>query len=189
MRDFALHSACTRPSLPDNYTIQDIAGAIRGIAGFSLLLFFPGYVAGWALDLFRFRERSLPARAAWGVALSFAVSPILLSLASHIAGPSLLALTLWSLAAVGLVIVIADRRRPLIERDRYLATIMLLMLLGALLVVVELVDLQLGSKVYLSVTVVDQAYRVGFTNSLALSAVPPLNPFYHPGQAEPLRYY
>ncbi len=164
-------------------------GAIRGIAGFSLLLFFPGYVAGWALDLFRFRQRTLPARAAWGVALSFAISPILLSLASHVAGPNLLALTFCSVAVVWLVIVIADRRKPLIEFDRYLSAILVLMLLGALLVVVELVDLQLGNKVFLSVTVVDQAYRVGFTNSLALSAVPPINPFYHPGHAEPLRYY
>ena len=173
----------------NNYTIQDVAGAIRGIGGFSLLLYFPGYVTGWALDLFRFRERSLPARAAWGVALSLAVSPILLSLASHLAGPNLLALALWSLAAMWLVIVIADRRRPLIEFDRHLFTILVLMLLGALLVVVELVDLQLGNRIYLSVTVVDQAYRVGFTNSLAWSAVPPVNPFYHPGHAEPLRYY
>ena len=175
--------------MPDNYTIQDVAGAIRGIAGFSLLLFFPGYVAAWALDLFHFRQRWLPARAAWGVALSFALSPILLSLASHVAGQNLLAVTLWGLAGACLGIVIADRRRPLIEFDRYLAAILALMLMGALLVVVELVDLQLGNRIYLSVTVVDQAYRVGFTNSLALSPVPPINPFYHPGHAEPLRYY
>ncbi len=175
--------------MPDNYTIQDIVGAIRGIAGFSLLLFFPGFVAGWALDLFRFKEQTLPARSAWAVTLSFAISPILLSLASHLAGPNLLALTLWSVAAVWLGITIAERRRPRVQFDRHLWTVLALMFLGALLVVVELVDLQLGSKVYLSVTVVDQAYRVGFTNSLALSAAPPINPFYHPGHAEPLRYY
>ena len=173
----------------NNYTIQDVAGAVRGIAGFSLLLFVPGYMAAWALDLFRFRERSLPARAAWGVALSFAVSPILLSLASHVAGLNLLAVALWGLAAVWVVVVLADGRRPHFALDRHLSAILVLMLLGALLVVVELVDLQLGSKIYLSVTVVDQAYRVGFTNSLALSAMPPVNPFYHPGHAEPLRYY
>ena len=175
--------------MPDNYTIQDVTGAIRGIAGFSLLLFFPGYVAAWALDLFHFRQRLLPARAAWAVALSFAVSPILLSLASHVARQNLLAVTLWGLAAAWLVIVIADRRRPHLVLDRYLSAIVVLMLLGALLVVVELVDLQLGNRIYLSVTVVDQAYRVGFTNSLALSPMPPTNPFYHPGHAEPLRYY
>ena len=175
--------------MPENYTIQDIAGAIRGVAGFSLLLFFPGYVAGWALDLFRFRGRSLPARAAWAVTLSFATSPILISLASHVAGPKLLVSLLWSLAAAWLGVMIADRRRPFVPFDRFLSTVLVLMLLGALLVVVELVDLQLGKRIFLSVTVVDQAYRVGFTNSLALGTVPPVNPFYHPGHAEPLRYY
>ncbi len=173
----------------DNYTTQDIAGALRGIAGFSLLLFLPGYVAAWALDLLRFRGRSLPARTAWAITLSFALAPILLSLASHVARSSLLAAALWSVAAVWLVIAVAERRRPRVEFDRYLYVVLAFLFLGALLVVVELVDLQLGSKLYLSVTVVDQAYRVGFTNSLALSAVPPINPFYHPGHAEPLRYY
>ncbi len=175
--------------MPDNYTIQDIAGAIRGIAGFSLLLFVPGYVAAWALDLFRFREQSLPARAAWAVTLSFALSPILLSLASHLAGPNPLALVLCSLAAVYLVILIVEERKPRIAIDQYLAAILIFMVLGGVLVIVELVDLQLGNRIYLSVTVVDQAYRVGFTNSLTSGVVPPMNPFYHPGRAEPLRYY
>ncbi len=173
----------------ENYTIQDMAGALRGIAGFSLLLFVPGSLLARALHLFRFQERSLPARLAWGIALSFAVSPILLSLASHIAGQNVLVLLLWGLAAAWLALGLADGRKPRLELDRSLSAVLLFLLAGALLVVLELVDLQWGNKIYLSVTVVDQAYRVGFTNALAFGAVPPHNPFYHPGHAEPLRYY
>ncbi len=173
----------------ENYSMEDAAGAIRGMAGFSLLLFVPGSLFARASNLFGFRARSLPARMAWAVTLSFAVSPILLSLTSHVAGRHLVVTVLWILAALWLVTARLEERWSLLELDRHLSTVLILMLLGALLVVVELIDLQLGSKLYLSVTVVDQAYRVGFTNALASGAVPPLNPFYHPGHAEPLRYY
>ena len=53
----------------------------------------------------------------------------------------------------------------------------------------ELVDIQRGHRLYLSVTILDQAFRVAFTNAIAHTGIPPQNPLYHPGAAAPLRYY
>ena len=53
-----------------NFTSQVIIGTI---AGFSI---FPGYVAGWILDLFQFRARFPPAHLTISLLLSIAISPI-----------------------------------------------------------------------------------------------------------------
>jgi hypothetical protein len=60
-------------------------------------------------------------------------------------------------------------------------------------VVLSLVDLQVGKKLYFSVVLFDQSYRVAFTDAVARTGVPPANPLYFApdgaGHAGAMRYY
>ncbi len=68
-------------------------------------------------------------------------------------------------------------------------------LLFTLFVVGELVDIGVGNKLYMSVTVYDQSLRTAFVDAAVRTGVPPGNPFYWMvtetgvGHAAPMRYY
>ena len=59
-----------------NFTLQDIFGTTLAFCLFPLVIVFPGYVFGWAFNLFEFRARLLPSRFAISLLLSVAISPI-----------------------------------------------------------------------------------------------------------------
>ncbi len=172
-----------------NFTLQDIGGAARAIVAFSAILFSPGYVLGSTLNLFRFRGLSLRERAAWSVALSFASVPIFTTLAGRWAGIRSIVIVLVLLVAASILLILQHRGGSRGLRDRYFWALVAFLVLASGLVVGELVDIQVGHRLYLSVTVLDQGYRVAFTNAIARTGLPPANPFYHPGQSAPLRYY
>jgi hypothetical protein len=167
-----------------NFTIVDIFGALRAIAGFAAILLAPGYAAAYALDLFGFRRRSLLERLAWGIALSFAIAPILTQLSGHIADAAIV----FALCAAATVILLAlDGKRFPVTRE--IVLLALFLAFGTALVIAELIDIQRGNRLYLSVSVKDQAFRVAFTNAIAHAGLPPVNPLYHPGASSPMRYY
>ncbi len=172
-----------------NLTLQDAAGSLRAGVALTAILFSPGYVLGFALNLFRFRVQSLRERVAWSVALSFACVPIFTALAGRWMGIHGVVGVLVLSAAASVVLLVYQRQGLRISSDKYLWMLAIFLLLASALVICELIDVQVGHKLYLSVTVMDQAYRVGFTNAIARRGIPPLNPFYHPGGDAPLRYY
>ncbi len=172
-----------------NFTLQDIAGAARAMVAFTAILFSPGYVLGSSLNLFRFRSLSLRERSAWSVALSFAAIPLFITLAGQWVGFRSLIVMVVLGFAVSVVLLVRQRGSPRTVRDKHFWALAAFLLLASGLVLAELVDIQVGHKLYLSVTVLDQGYRVGFTNAIARTGIPPSNPFYHPGRSAPLRYY
>ncbi len=172
-----------------NFMLQDIAGSAWATVGFAVLLFWPGYLLGAATNLFGFRRLSLAERAAWSVALSFACVPlggVLLGESFSVAG---MAVVLWVAALLAILWLVFGGWRPRLSRDRATRMLCLAVLCGVVVVVCESIDLQWGGKLYLSVTVVDQAYRVSFIDSVAHTGVPPANPLFYPGHAVALRYY
>ena len=172
-----------------NFTLRDLVGTARAAVAFAAILFCPGYLTGVATDLLSFRHRTLLARAAWAIALSFAVVPVYIALAGRVLPLGGVATTLALGAAATLIALVADRRRIRLPRDRHTLLLAAFLLLAAIVVVAELVDIQRGRGLLLSVTVLDQSYRVAFTDALARTGIPPANPLYHPGTAAPLRYY
>lgn len=52
-----------------------------------------------------------------------------------------------------------------------------------------LTDLQVGHKLFFSVVMADQSYRVAFTDAVLRTGVPPANPLYFSGTAAPMRYF
>ena len=61
-----------------NSTVQDIFSVLLATLLFSTVLVFPGYVIGWAANLFSFRNRTIPAQYIIAIALSNALMPVVL---------------------------------------------------------------------------------------------------------------
>lgn len=176
-------------AMSSNFTIEDIAGAMRAVVAFTGILFCPGYLVGVGTNLFGFRERSFLERVAWAVALSFGTATIFTVLLGRAWSISGVAIAFSFCTVVALFMLALNWKRVRVKWDRPTAMLAGVLLLASVVVVGELVDIQRGSRLHLSVTVMDQAYRVAFTNALAVTGVPPANPLYHPGASAPLRYY
>ena len=172
-----------------NFTLQDILGALRATAAFAAILFCPGYLLAHAANLFAFRTRSFAERIAWAIPLSVSVAAISTILAARFASLSAIAFTFLLIAAGTATILILDRQTLALPRDRHTRHLALFLASATVLILFELVDIQLGHKLFLSVTVLDQAYRVAFTSAIAHTGIPPDNPLFHPGSGQHLRYY
>ena len=172
-----------------NFTALDIVGAVRGMVGFAAILFAPGYLVGSSGDLFRFRSRSFLERIAWAVALSFAVSPIFAILLGWLMSLSAVASGFEVLAGGTVVAMLVQRRRFGIPWNRSTVLLASFGIVGIAVIVGSLVDIQQGNRLYLSVSVLDQAFRVAFTNGIFHTGIPPLNPLYRAGGVSPMRYY
>ena len=57
------------------------------------------------------------------------------------------------------------------------------------LVLAELIDIPVGSRLYMNVVVHDHALRTAFVDAVIRTGVPPANPLYWPGHAVPMRNY
>ena len=53
----------------------------------------------------------------------------------------------------------------------------------------SLSDLQLGHRLYYSTIALDYSVRTQFIHAISAGGIPPANPFFYPGQPEPLRYH
>ena len=168
-------------------TRGDVLGCLFCVVTFAPVLLAPGYCLGLACNLFGFRSRSAGERLAWGVALSFAVMPIVAVMVGKYA--SLIAVC-WIAGLCGVGWLIAwelAKRRVGLGRGWWWGRG-----IGAawiLFVVLELVDVGVGNHLYLSVTIFDHALRTAFVNAVMRTGVPPANPLYWPGHAAPMRYY
>jgi ABC-type sulfate transport system permease subunit len=63
-----------------SYTVKDTLGILTATVALAPVLFAPGYLAGWAFNLFDFRQRRPVLRLILGVPLTIAISPILVYL-------------------------------------------------------------------------------------------------------------
>jgi hypothetical protein len=167
-------------------TCKDVVGCLFGVLAFIPVLLAPGYCLGLATNLQGFRSRPAGERLAWGIALSFAVTPIS---AVIIAKYGSLAAVCWVDGLCAAVCLIAWVRA---SRDRAWRGWWLWVGIAAawtLFVVLALVDVGVGDHLYLSVTVYDHALRTAFVDAVMRTGVPPANPLYWPGQPAPMRYY
>jgi hypothetical protein len=176
-------------------TWGDIAGSLRSVVAFEAVLLAPGYCFAWTCNLLGFRGRGVGERLAWSVAISFAVVTIAAILLGKYVS---LTAVCWlaGICAAGFMGLVS--REVWLQKDSRLHSgvgcwwgLVAVGVTAAwvLFVVVELVDVGVGSHMYLSVTVFDHALRAAFTDSVLRTGVPPANPIYWPGHAVPMRYY
>jgi hypothetical protein len=152
---------------------------------FAVAFLAPGYVAGWVLDVADFRRRSGAEQAAWSVALSFGIGTILIVAAVWGGGVAAVGFALVGLSLVGVILWVRSGLRlgKIALRDG-------LMLAGwTLLVVLSLVDIGVGPRLWMSVTTYDHSVRTAFVDAVMRTGVAPVNPLYWPGHDAALRYY
>jgi hypothetical protein len=168
-----------------NFTVQDILGSLLAFGLFPLILVSPGYVCSHACDFFDFRKRLLPARLAIAVMISMAISPILFFLAYRL-GASVFAFILVALFSAGFIIIFRLERKTIPGawgNAGKVQTIAVWIFAGwSLFAIFSLVDIQLGDRLYYSVSSFDLATRVSVTSAITRTGVPPINPGYFPGK-------
>ncbi len=164
-----------------NFTLQDILGATLAFCLFPLVIVFPGYVVGWALDLFDFRRRQPIVRLGIGIALSFAVSPIVLHLTSSLLSFRFALFTLTGFAAAFAIIILKEKPVSAPETKRHAEPFFWIGIGWAALAILSLINIQWGDKLFFSVTSFDQTTRVAVIEAMTRTSVPPVNPSYYPG--------
>jgi hypothetical protein len=171
-------------------TWGDVLGCLHGVVVFFLVLVSPGYCLGWVCDLFGFRSRPAGERMAWGIALSFAVVPVVAVMAAKYGSFSAVC---WVAAMCGVgslgVVGWEALRRPKGFSSSWSRAGVVLAAAWVVVVVAALVDVGVGNHLYLSVTVYDHALRSAFVDAVLRTGVPPANPLYWTGHAAPMRYY
>ena len=170
-----------------NLMIQDVLGSLVAVLAFAMVLYAPGYVVASATDLFGFRQMGFADRSVWAMACSLGVVPITAYLVGRVAGLSGICWMLLA-SAVLAVILLWHRGKPdWSRRDRRRTTLVVCGWVAFVLLM--LVDFQIGHKLYFSVVMADQSYRIAFTDAVVRTGVPPANPLYFAGSPAPMRYY
>lgn len=176
-----------------NYTLYDFLVALEALLVFPAFLFAPGYVTGWATNLFGFREKSGPERILFGALLSTGVTPIAATLLCRLISLSALNAGFIGATAVFIGIVIYEARNrsthPIFSFKGETRILAFAMAAWALLALALLIDIQIGERLYLSTSVFDHSIRVAFARSILKNGVPPVNPLFFPGHVIPLHYY
>jgi hypothetical protein len=164
-----------------NFTLQDILGATLAFCLFPLVIVFPGYVSGWALDLFDFRLRQPVVRLGIGLVLSFAVSPIVLYLTSSLLSVNFALLTLGGFAAAFAVIILKEKPASTSQTKHGAQTIFWIGSAWVVFTILSLVDIQWKDQLYFSMASYDYTTRVSVIEAVTRTGVPPINPSYYPG--------
>ena len=171
-----------------NFMLQDVLGSMVAVLAFAVVLYAPGYLLAYATDLFGFRQMGFIDRSLWAMACSFSVVPIAAYLVGRSAGLDSLCWLLAGSALGALLLLWHHRAAPAwSRRDRQITA--LLVCGWVAFVLLMLVDFQLGHRLYFSVAIADQSYRIAFTDAVVRTGVPPANPLYFAGSPAPMRYY
>jgi len=170
------------------YMLRDAGGSLWGTLVFALALVTPGYCAGWWLDVCRFRSRGLREQMAWSVALSFGVGTLPLVGLVWLGGIATGEVALVSLGVMAAVIFC--RQRPDVDVSRReFRTGALVAMVWIAIVEFSLIDVGLGTHLWMSVTSYDHGLRTAFVDAVMRTGVPTVNPLYWPGHDVTLRYY
>ena len=171
--------------------VRDLGESALASVLFLPLFFVPGLFVAWAADLARFRAHAGVERAAWGVLLSFALIPLLDVALATLGGLGLAVGLYWLLAAAGLGLLVQSWRRGRLRmpRDRYVRLAIFALAFWWIAALLQLVDLQWGHRLFVSVTVRDHCYRTAFIQAVLRGGVPPTNPLYYTGQPALMRNY
>jgi len=175
-----------------NFTVVDTLGILKACLALLPFMFAPGYVAGWALDLFEFRQRRPVLRLILAVPLTIAICPMLSYLLARFLEPGLWAFYIGVSAACVLLLVKEARRAQLRSVSKYTFSMYIwvalgLMALWGMAAIGSLVDLQIGDKLYPPIVAYDHSVRTAMTAAVARH-IPPNNPFFG-NAAAPLRYH
>jgi hypothetical protein len=174
-----------------NYTVIDLVRVLAALFLYIPILCAPGYVLGFWMNLFAFREQRLLGKILIAVPLSIAIVPALLFVtlaefpaAAVWAGFGALGL---GFAALSIRDASGEFRRGWSWREwRWPAVVAALWIALGLF---TMLDLQVGDRLYMAAPSFDVAIRAEFTHAATVYGARPPNPFFYPGHHVPLRYH
>ncbi len=176
---------------------MDLLSTSAAIVLFPLFLVLPGFCLGWSLNLVSFRQRTPLLRIVLSLPLSLSLTPVII----YLLGRQFSVVAVWAfwalIWAAFLAILILNRIRagqpnPLSGKfpPDLLKPLTIISVTWIAVVVLSLVDLQLGSKLYFSAVSYDYTVRSAVISQLARAHwYPPANPFFFPGHPAPFRYH
>lgn len=174
-----------------NFTVIDTLGTLKACLALFPFVFAPGYVGGWALDLFEFRRRRPILRLILAVPLTIAICPMLSYLLARF-----FELGLWVVYAcvfVACTLLLANEARTQLQFfskrvfPKYISIAVGLLVLWAIMAIASMVDLQVKNELYPPLIAYDHSVRTAMTSAIARH-MPPGNPFFAKADA-PLRYH
>jgi len=168
-----------------HYMRTDLLLSLAAIGLYPLLLLVPGYVIGWAADLFDFRQRTPAFRIAFSIPLSIAACPILIYLTGRFASIA----AIWAVLAVTWICFVVLLVRHGLGWPRFPSRAWWIVLAWLAVALFISVDLQFGAREYYPVSAFDYALRSEVIHSIGTTGIPPHSPFFFPGHAVPVRYH
>jgi hypothetical protein len=170
-----------------NFTVIDTLGTLKACLALFPFVFAPGYVVGWALDLFEFRRRRLILRLILAAPLTIAICPMLSYLLARFLEPGLWAFYISVFAACALLLAKDARQAKRRSVSKYIWVALGVIALWVVAAIGSMVDLQIGDKLYPPIIAYDHSVRTAMTAAIARH-FPPNNPFFA-NAAAPLRYH
>ena len=170
-----------------NFTLSDALGILKACLALLPFVFPPGYVVGWALNLFEFRQGRPILRMILALPLTIAICPMLSYLLTRFFEPGLWVFYIGVFAACVFVLVKEAKQANLHSVSKYIWIASAMLVLWGVAAIGSLVDLQIGDKLYPPIVAYDHAVRTVMTSAIARH-IPPSNPFFANAGA-PLRYH
>lgn len=171
-----------------DFMLKDVLGSLVAVLAFSSLLYAPGYIAAYAVDLFGFRRLDFAARSLWAIACSFMLTPIAAYFVGRLFGLNgIVCAMILCTTGFALLLLLRDGRGAWTANDRRITALLALGWIAFALLM--LVEFQVGHRLYLSVVMADQSYRIAFTDAVVRTGIPPANPLYFSGAPAAMRYY
>ncbi len=163
--------------------LADLLEAAIGLLLSPLVFVLPGYALGRATGVFNFCSRTFVVQLAIAMMLSVAVGPVLIHLLLRFGW-----IPVWltyGLSWVAAIVYFARARPSIVGLRKPL----LLSLCIAAMLVLLIVDIGWGDKLYFSVVARDYLKHFALTEVIRAGGLPPTNPFFFDGEAIPLFYY
>jgi hypothetical protein len=156
---------------------------------FALYLLPCGYLSAYASNIQNFRGQSNRERFLWTLALALPVAIVVAELLGRILPVFGVQSAFFALLVTAIILCIRTWRPSLrLTREQRIIAIVALILCSYLLL--TLLDIKVGNKLFVPTTFTDWGVRVPLTWSAIRGPVPPLNPlFAFEGHPAPLRYY
>jgi hypothetical protein len=177
-----------------NFMLDDLFASTQAFLVFALFLVPPGYVTGTITDVIGFRTRSVLEKLLLAIVLSVCVAPGLAVLVGRFASVTV---SLWMFVSIAIVFVfvfISDPRCQ--DKSEHVhpcrSTIIAAALVSSWVIIAisQLIDWQIGNRLYPSVVSFDASLRADFIQACLRTGVPPLNPyFFAHGSAPVMRYF
>ncbi len=159
---------------------------------FPLLIWVPGALLGYGINLLGYRERSLGVQLALPLLLSMGICPITVYLLARIGGFPV-SWTFYGLVWIAAAVLAVTHRLSLLAKIRTLfshhrGALVLVAVWFAVLAVSE-IDVVLPNGVFRNLNTMDAVAHVAYTDALSRTGIPPVNPFVFPGHPTHLFYY